>query len=288
MSAPVRDPLQIPPDLQARVEAVPGLRAFYRRASLLRVFGLACLPLAATALSCMALAFTGTELGPPSWAQVPAGYGSKDTGRQLLILLVMTPLLLVWMFFGVRDLLSRHRLRRFAWSFALGSMLLCGAWGSMGITAPAIGQGDRLDYRQLDALIASPDFSGFSPQWQAYLRAQQELPYGVASSAVVATARALANGEDIGVPVSPAMQSRFEKAAGLPRSERSQRLHQQRLLGWLLFDVGWVLALLAVPALLALGAVAIVLGHHLRRRSEVINGLLQQLQPVPAPPRAQP
>lgn len=70
MSAPVRDPLQIPPDLQARVEAVPGLRAFYRRASLLRVFGLACLPLAATALSYMALAFTGTELGPPSWAQV--------------------------------------------------------------------------------------------------------------------------------------------------------------------------------------------------------------------------
>ncbi|EVT68543.1 hypothetical protein X548_19070 [Stenotrophomonas maltophilia 5BA-I-2] len=287
MSPPVRDPLQIPPDLQERVEAVPGLRAFYRRASLLRVFGLACIPLAATALAYMALAFTGTELGPPSWAQVPAGYGAKDTGKQLLILLVMTPLLLVWMFFGVRDLLSRHRLRRFAWSFALGSMLLCGAWGSMGITAPAIGQGDRLDHRQLDALIASPDFSGFNPQWQAYLRAQQELPYGAASPAVVATARALAKGEDIGVPVSPAMQSRFEKAAGLPRSERSQRWHDQRLLGWLLFDVGWVLALLAVPALLALGTVAIVLGRRLRRRSEVINGLLQQLQPVPAQPRAQ-
>ncbi|OUL14285.1 hypothetical protein B0X78_08030 [bacterium AM6] len=77
MSAPVRDPLQIPPDLQARVEAVPGLRAFYRRASLLRVFGLACLPLAATALSCMALAFTGTELGPPSWAQVRPAMGRR-------------------------------------------------------------------------------------------------------------------------------------------------------------------------------------------------------------------
>ncbi|MEG0182678.1 MAG: hypothetical protein RR704_04355, partial [Stenotrophomonas sp.] len=50
MSARTTDPLQIPPALRDRVEGVAGLRALYRRGSLLRSLGLACLPMCAPLL----------------------------------------------------------------------------------------------------------------------------------------------------------------------------------------------------------------------------------------------
>lgn len=282
MSAPARDPLQIPPDLQARVEAVPGLRALYRRGSRLRTLGLACLPLCLL-FGVHLLVSLDANTGYPVWAHVPAGFGDGGrTAASWVFLFVVSGVVAAWMAWGLRDVLANRGVRRFTYACVFGSMLLWaalvgGSIGSPGFSAKDVGEGEPLDYAKLETLIASPAFATFSPQWQHYLRAQAGLRVGPQSSELTDTARALSRGQSIGVPVPALWQARFEKDAGLAASARSLHWRDQQWLRRALFGHAWVLSLLAIPALLALGAALATLGHLLRQRVKVINGLLQQL-----------
>ena len=199
------DPLRVPAELQPRVEAVPGLRALYRRGSFARTLGLACLAvLPATAL--LSMIFLQGLTGSPPSAHVPAGYGT-DPGTSAMLLLASLILfggLLFWMGFGLRRVLLNRGVRHFTFSFVIGGSLLVGLLFGNGIVSPDFsradaGDGTKLDSSQLGKLIDSPGFTTLSPQWQGYLQAQRSLARP--SIPLNDIGQAIARGEDIGIAV---------------------------------------------------------------------------------------
>ncbi|KAF1013229.1 MAG: hypothetical protein GAK31_03378 [Stenotrophomonas maltophilia] len=285
MKSGMDDPLKVP-GLQARVEAVPGLRAPYRRGSFARTLGLARFPLL---LPVMVLAFVlkGGITSSPTWAHVPPGFGGgSPVGDMAMVFLVMGIPLLVWVGFGLRNVLRNRGVHHFTFSFVIGGTLLAGMLGVTGIAsadlddaAARVGHGERLQYSKLDSLVDGPQFANFSPGWQAYLKAQQTLAQ--ASLPLNGAGHAVARGLDIGVAVPPAVQARFEAKAGLPHAAHTRAWLGEHRLRLGLFGVlgtlaGWLLLLLLV-----LGTGLTVLGYHVRGRARVINGQLQQLQPPP-------
>lgn len=286
MNTPLRDPLQIPSDLQPRFDAIPGLRALYRRGSFARTLGLACLPLLLPVALLASVCLEGMA-GRPAVAHVPAGYGMDAASlvSTLFTHLMIAGTLLGWMAFGLYRVLRNRGVRHFTFSFLIGGSLLAAMVATTGIASPGLGRsetgaGVRLEYSKLSALVDGPHFAALSPAWQAYLRAQ--LPLGSTREALDHTGMAIARGEDIGIPVPAAMQARFEAKAELPHSARSQewlRSHWLRLALWA--TVGKLAAWSLLPLLL-LGIGLTILGYHVRGRARVINGLLLQLQPPQA------
>lgn len=288
MSTRATDPLQIPPALRDRVEGVAGLRALYRRGSLLRSLGLACLPLCAPLLALLLLS-ADAHRGVPAWAHVPAGFSDGGAGSGVVLYLLAVPVL-AWMGMGLRRVLRNQGVRQFTYAMVFGTAVLWMTasgtdFARRGFTAQEAGQGGPLAYGKLHAVIESAAFAGFSPAWQRYLRAQDAMVAGRDGSDRDALAQALANGQDIGVPVPALWQAALEKAAGLPTSARSTQWHRQQPLRMALFEHGWIISLLGIPALLLAGSGLAALGWHLRRRVAVINGLLLQLQATDASAR---
>ncbi|KRG51586.1 hypothetical protein [Stenotrophomonas maltophilia] len=280
------DPLKVPAELQPRVEAVPGLRALYRRGSFARTLGLACLAvLPATAL--LSMIFLQGLTGSPPSAHVPAGYGT-DPGTSALLLLANLILfggLLFWMGFGLRRVLLNRGVRHFTFSFVIGGPVLVGLLFGSGIVSPDFsradaGDGRKLDSSQLGKLIDSPGFATLSPQWQGYLQAQRSL--GRPSIPLNDVGQAVARGEDIGIAVPDVIRARFEAKAKVPYSVRSQAwLHDHWLRMGALHFIGTVIAWSLLLLVIA-GIGLTTLGYHVRGRARVINGLLQRLQVPPA------
>lgn len=292
MTPSTPDPLQVPAALQQRVEAVPGLRALYRRGSFARTLGLACVAvLPATALLSMML-LQGLTGSPPS-AHVPAGHSNEPSSLALLVFANLSIIggLLVWMGFGLRRVLLNRGVRHFTFSFVIGGSVLVALLTGNGIASPDFsrseaGDGSKLISSQLPALIDSPGFTALSPQWQGYLQAQRSLAR--TSTPLNDTGLAIARGEDIGIAVPDVIRARFEAKARLPYSARSQawqrdhwlRTGAQHVVG---MAIAWSLLLLIMAGI---GLTA--LGYHVRGRARVINGLLQQLQGPSAQGGAQP
>ncbi|MBK0026787.1 hypothetical protein IAE57_11490 [Stenotrophomonas sp. S48] len=286
MTSSRTDPLQVPAALQPRVEAVPGLRALYRRGSFARTLGLACFAvLPATALLSIML-LQGLTGNPPS-AHVPAGYGNVPSTLALLALANLSIVggLLVWMGFGLRRVLLNRGVRHFTFSFVIGGSVLVALLVGNGFVSPDFsrseaGDGSKLDSTQLPALIDSPGFAALSPQWQGYLQAQRSLAR--ASAPLNDTGLAIARGEDIGIAVPAVIRARFEAKAKLPYSAGSQAWQRDH---WLRNGVQHVVGLAIAWSLLLLIVAGIgltTLGYHVRGRARVINGLLLQLQGPPA------
>lgn len=288
MKTRMDDPLKVA-GLQDRVEAVPGLRALYRRGSFARTLGLACFPLL---LPVMLLAFVLKDgiTGIPTWAHVPPGFGGgSPLGDMAVLFLVLGIPLLVWMGFGLRNVLRNRGVRHFTFSFVIGGTLLAAMLGVTGIasadldeTAARDNHGERLQYTELDSLVNGPHFARFSPGWQAYLKAQQTL--AKTSLPMDGAGHAVAREMDIGVAVPPAVQARFEAKAGLPHAARTRAWLDQHRLRLGLFDVLGTLAGWSLLLLLVLGIALTALGYHVRGRARVINALLLKLQPPPLPP----
>ena len=292
MSASRPDPLKVPAELQPRVEAIPGLRALYRRGSFARTLGLACLAvLPATAL--LSLVFLQGLTGSPPSAHVPAGYGNEPSSLALLVFanLGLVGGLLFWMGFGLRRVLLNRGVRHFTFSFVIGGSVLVALLVGNGVVSPDFsrseaGAGSRLNSTQLPTLIDSPGFTALSPQWQGYLQAQRALAR--TSTPLNDTGLAIARGEDIGIAVPDVLRARFEAKARVPYSARSQAwldAHWLRMgaLHFIGTAIAWLLLLLVIA-----GIGLTTLGYHVRGRARVINGLLQQLQVPPAQAGAQP
>ncbi|WMJ71076.1 hypothetical protein [Stenotrophomonas sp. 24(2023)] len=286
MKTRIDDPLKVP-GLQARVEAVPGLRALYRRGSFARTLGLACFPLLLPLLVLVAT-LDGQMSGTPPLAHVPAGFGDSISPMQAALYSLMSGVLaLVWIGFGLRNVLRNRGVRHFTFSTLIGGTVLAGIIGTSGVVTPdesptASGEGAALSFTKLEALVQSPDFSRFTPAWQAYLQAQRSLD--ISEHTLTDTGLAIARGQDIGIAVPTTMQVRFETKAGLPHSARSQAWLQAHRTHLAVVGLLGSLAGGLILVMLVLGIALTVLGYHVRGRARVINGLLQQLQPPPLPP----
>ena len=282
MSTRRPDPLRVPAELQPWVEAIPGLRALYRRGSFARTLGLACLAVLPATAMLSTIFLQGLTGSPPS-AHVPAGYGAdpRDLAMDLIVELNLVGGLLFWMVFGLRRVMQNRGVRHFTFSFVIGGSMLVGGLSGDGIVGPDFsradaGDGRKLDSSQLSKLIDGPGFTTLSPQWQGYLQAQRSLARP--STPLNDTGQAIARGEDIGIAVPDVLRARFEAKARIPYSTRSQAwldahwLHMG-VLHFIGTAIAWSLLLLVIA-----GIGLTILGYHVRGRARVINGLLQQLQ----------